>query len=356
MKKESVHGPSMDEVNQLLQVFGLSSSCRAAESISEGLLHQTYKITTADQHAYILQRFNTSVFEKPEEVASNAHKINLVFQSDEHALKLYTTIRDSIFYEQDGQFFRMFNFIENSVAHRHPKNEHMAYEMMQGFADFSFRLRIYEPADFFMVLPHFHDLEFRLKNLQAAQENAIDNRKIFAHQLDHRIQIIWEYLMPLLRAELPQHIIHNDCKSTNVLMDTAQEKWKTVIDWDTCMAGYLYYDFGDAARSMCFEQDEDDERLQDLEVNTDYFDALSAAFIGRWRDEMDASECMSLHLSAAYMSLIMCVRFFTDYLLGDLYYKLQYPNQNWNRANNQLVRAERFVQLDAQLKNSIKKA
>jgi thiamine kinase-like enzyme len=137
-----------------------------------------------------------------------------------------------------------------------------------------------------------------------------------------------------LKGNIPVRVTHNDTKINNVLFNH-ERKAKCIIDLDTVMPGYIHYDFGDAIRTFTNTANEDETDLSKVSVNLQYFEAFSKGFLAETKEVLNSVEIENLAFSAKLMTFIIGLRFFTDYLDGDTYYKVQYPDHNLQRTRVQ---------------------
>jgi hypothetical protein len=144
-------------------------------------------------------------------------------------------------------------------------------------------------------------------------------------------------------GKIPLRVTHNDTKLSNSLFDK-ENKGICMIDTDTVMSGIIHYDFGDAIRTICNTAAEDEKDLSKVEFNLDYYKAYKKGFLEKTQNSMSTIELKYLTLAAKTMIFIMALRFLTDYLNGDVYYKVNYSEHNLDRAKNQFKLIESFTQ------------
>jgi len=156
------------------------------------------------------------------------------------------------------------------------------------------------------------------------------------------------------KNHIPLRVTHNDTKINNVLFND-QDKGICIIDLDTVMPGYVHFDFGDAIRTFTNTTDEDEKDLSKISMNMEYFKAFSSGFLSEMKDVLNKTEKETLAFSAKLMTFIIGLRFLTDYLDGDVYYKISYPDNNLTRARVQfeLLKSmeEQFAEMESIIKN-----
>tara|TARA_B100000683_G_C12364636_1_gene504528 strand:- start:463 stop:963 length:501 start_codon:yes stop_codon:yes gene_type:complete len=154
----------------------------------------------------------------------------------------------------------------------------------------------------------------------------------------------------LKEADIPVRTTHNDTKLNNVLLDKYTAKARCVIDLDTVMPGYVFNDYGDMIRTFTSPLPEDDPNVKGVYVRKEIFEALTNAFLGLLKGDLTNDEIRTLVLGAKYMVLIIGLRFLTDFLNGNVYFKIKYPEHNLIRARNQfallqsIIKEEKYMQ------------
>jgi thiamine kinase-like enzyme len=196
-----------------------------------------------------------------------------------------------------------------------------------------------------MTITDFHNMQFRDAQLQAAITKTSTVKKKNTSQLLESVNDRLAFLSPLIQSikskNLTSRNVHNDTKLNNLLFDT-QGKARYVVDLDTVMPGYVHYDLGDALRTAATNLNEDSTDLDNMELNMEGIRLFIEGFITPLESMLDKNEISTLHMAPVYMSLIMGIRFLTDYYNGNIYYKTTYPEQNLHRSMNQIHLAGLF--------------
>ena len=181
-------------------------------------------------------------------------------------------------------------------------------------------------------------MSFRFSQFEDSLKIA-SNERLF--QAKKYIDLVWSlkdemHIIQNLKesGEIKVRVTHNDTKISNVLFDT-NNKGLCVIDTDTIMPGVVHYDFGDAIRTICNSAAEDEQDLDKVNFNLDYYKAYTKGFLEEVKNALSPIEIKYLPLGAKTMIFIMAIRFLTDFLNGDVYYKTKYPEHNLDRAKNQ---------------------
>jgi aminoglycoside phosphotransferase (APT) family kinase protein len=214
----------------------------------------------------------------------------------------------------------------------------------RAYASFVEALNDLDIESAFEPIRDFHGMEFRIKQLEDAKHNNLALAKsclLEIMAIEELITIISPLIIALQSGELPTRMVHNDTKINNLLFDESHEA-RCVVDLDTVMPGSVVYDVGDALRTICSNLPEDDPSVDQLIIDVEAADIFIEAYQAEavWLVE---GERKWLHLSPVYMSLIMGIRFLTDYLQGDVYFHTARTGHNLDRARNQIKLAQLFA-------------
>ena len=221
----------------------------------------------------------------------------------------------------------------------------MAYEGGKLFGEFIHLTQDFDPSDLVEVIPRFHDMSFRFEQFEEALQNApqerLKNSQAYidiAKGLKKEMHILQELKDD---GQIILRVTHNDTKISNALFDM-EGKGLCVIDTDTIMPGIIHYDFGDAIRTICNTAAEDEKDLEKVKFNKEFYQAYSQGFIEKLGVAVSALERKYFPLGAKTMIFIMALRFLTDYLNNDIYYKTKYPDHNLVRSMNQFKLIQSF--------------
>lgn len=340
-------------IRQAAQVFALSGKITQIQTFGNGHIHDTYLLHTKEgqqEYAYILQRFNDQVFSQPALVMQNIMKVTQHLKQQGFATpELVLTCQNEPYHrDEGGACWRVLTFITDTYTIEEVQNTRQAYEAAKCFGGFARSLTTLPLTQIHETIPQFHDLAHRYTQFtQALTAHAFPEREKEAAKA-----IEWITKRQKLRDEvaatlpkLPLRVLHNDTKVNNVLLHQHTHQGVCAIDLDTVMPGYVLYDFGDMVRTFVSPVPEDAQELEKVMVRQDILEALTKGYLEAWGDALEAAEKESLGLGARLMPYIIGMRFLTDYLQGDVYYKTAYAEHNLHRAMNQLTLLEGLEKL-----------
>ncbi|MDW3193230.1 MAG: aminoglycoside phosphotransferase family protein [Cytophagales bacterium] len=328
------------ELQEVIDQFQIEGGINQITSHGNGHIHETFHVINKDKGApdYLLQKINHEVFKDVTGMMNNIQLVTnfLKKKSPERInLTLVPTKKGAAYFEYGGSFWRVFVFLEGLISYDTLTDENLVYEGGRMLGDFLNRLSGLEPDKLVETIPDFHDLSSRFQQFKSAVDVADELIK-------SRVEQEIAFVQKLMRSSdfefvphMPIRVTHNDTKLNNVLFD-AHGKAQCVIDLDTVMPGLVHYDVGDAIRTACATAPEDEADLQLVGLDLDRVHAFSVGYLEATRDSLTKEEIETLHLAIPLMSLIMGVRFLTDFLQGDRYYKINHPDQNMHRAKAQL--------------------
>ena len=330
--------------------FAVEGRLIEAVPYGNGHINDTFVVTTRAGgvcRRYIMQHVNAHVFRNPREVMQNilsvtGHLRRAIEKAGEslQVLTLVLTLRGGAFWtDPDGSIWRMYRFVEDAVSYDRADTPELFCESGRGFGDF-FRLLADYPAEtLFETIPHFHDTPARMRQLSAAIASdtagrAADVRREIAFALE-REELSGALYRDQLSGALPLRVTHNDTKLNNLLLDAHTGRSVCVIDLDTVMPGLIAYDFGDSIRFGASTCPEDERDLARCHFSVDMFAAFARGYLERAGGSLTDAELRSLPLGAIIMTLECGVRFLTDHLSGDVYFKIHRPGHNLDRCRTQ---------------------
>ena len=236
-------------------------------------------------------------------------------------------------------------YIENSQTFDIVPNAEVAYEAGKLFGDFLSLTADLKASKLNVVIPGFHDMNHRFEQFDMAFQKATTERRLKAKELTDKVLFRKDEMLILQQlkstGKISNRVTHNDTKISNALC-SMDNKAICVIDTDTVMPGILHYDFGDAIRTICNTAAEDEADLNKVNFNFEYYEAYKKGFLEKFSNSMTQTEIKYLPLSVKTMIFIIALRFLTDYLNDDIYFKTEYKHHNLVRAKNQFHLIESF--------------
>jgi len=349
----------MDDARARLETvvgaFETGGRFMAGERHGAGHIHDTYAVTVeraGARNRYILQRLNTAVFTNPRGLMANVRHVtghlhaklraDGIADAERRALSLLRT-RDGHDYLEDPKLgvWRAYGFIERARVFDAPDHTGRAFQAARAFGTFQRLLQDYEGPRLLEILPGFHDTRARLGALQVAvAADPAGRAREAARDIDFALgRGALAGILEDLKASgaLPERITHNDTKLNNVMFDEETGEGLCVLDLDTVMPGLSLYDFGDLVRSACNPVAEDETDLGKVVARGDIFEALAGGYLSATEDLLLPVERAHLALAGQVLALECGLRFLTDHLQGDGYFRIHRPSQNLDRARNQFA-------------------
>ncbi len=334
----------MEPVVFAAERFGLYTP--SFEELTDGLIHKTYKVTTPDR-AVILQQVNVHVFKKPEQVIDNYKCITQYLSNTTTKLPalLQTRYREDFWIDTHGFCWRAFEYIANTYTECLPASAEKIHSAAQCYGRFTHSLagldmHLLQPA-----ITGFHNLRYRYDQFQQAVATASAERlrasEALLVKVEQRKSLVDFYDQVEHDPQFVLRAMHHDTKLSNILFDKITGQAVCPIDLDTTMPGYFFSDLGDMIRSMVSAHDE--HAPADLvSVDPEIYNAIVSGYQNGMDNSFTQTENDHIHESGRIMLYMQAIRFLTDYLMNDVYYKITYPEQNFNRALNQLTLLEKL--------------
>ena len=352
------------ELMEILSHFKVDS---IPEEYGNGHINDTYIVKKAP--GYILQRINTNVFKNPKEVMENIVNVTeylkkKIIQSGGNPKRetlsvIKTTDGENFYKTKNGNYYRMYDFIENTVSYDNAENPNQLYEAARAFGKFQRMLADFDAEKLHETIPKFHDTFSRFQNLRTAIEKDIKGRK---NSVKEEIEFALKYeedakviLNALKDGSIPYRVTHNDTKLNNVMLDSETGEGVCVIDLDTVMPGSLLYDFGDALRFGASTAAEDETDLSKVHFDLEYFEAFTKGFLEEIGNTITQKEIELLPFSVKMLTYECGIRFLTDYLEGDTYFKIHRENHNLDRARTQFKLVKEIEEKTPMMQEIVKK-
>lgn len=332
----------MLELCREFMLDGIPISCHRYGS---GHINETYLLVTNRSHLYILQKINRRIFRDIHGLMANicavTQHLRAVNPDPRRVLTLVPTVEgEPYLHAQQGDFFRLYEFIPNGVCLDQAENAHDFRQSAVAFGQFQNQLADFPAETLHETIPHFHDTPARFQQLKAAvAEDRAGRVPSVRREIDFFMAREKDAaaLMDLHRAgDLPLRVTHNDTKLNNVMLDATTREPLCVIDLDTVMPGLAANDFGDSIRFGASTGAEDERELDRVELSLALFRAYTEGFLSACGNRLTQIEKETLPLGAKLMTMECGVRFLMDYLNGDGYFHVCREGQNLDRARTQI--------------------
>lgn len=332
-----------------------------AEPLGRGLIHQTWAVRTETPGAsreLVIQRINTDVFSDPARLMENVVRTTEhlraglvregVSDPERQCLRVVPTRSgEPLHRDRAGGAWRAFVRIEDAVSFPRPSGPAQAEEAARAFGAFARRLADLPEPPLHETLPGFHDFPARLAALERA---AGRDRHARAGGVQSELEALYRHARAVQSgladagfADLPRRVVHHDCKLDNLLFDSAGSKALCVVDLDTVMPGNLLSDFGELVRSSTNTGSEDAREPERVDFDLEIYAALARGYREGIGPLLSPAEHRALPLAGPLLSLMNGMRFLTDHLAGDVYFRIARPEQNLARARAQLRLATRML-------------
>lgn len=307
-----------------------------------GLINQTYMVKVRLDEglkSFVVQQLNTQVFKKYKDMVSNIIQVgnHLMEQDYPYDFPMPILSRDHSHYYKNSSIWRLYPYIENTACFDTVPSAEHAYEAAYCLGVFYRCLNGFDPSKLSVTIKDFHNGSFRLDQLDDAiahgNPDRIEEAKVLISDLLCHRNLLEEF--DELQQILPQRVVHYDTKINNFLFDKHSIKVRALIDLDTLMPGTVLSDLGDMIRTYSNDLGEESQYLDEVKANKEHIDAIIKGFLSAASSVLNEDEVKSIPLAGKALCLMQSIRFLTDYLNDDSYYKTTYPKHNLMRAKNQ---------------------
>lgn len=310
-------------------------------ALGEGLIHETLLIEGKTKQ-WVLQGFNEAVFNFPERIDFNLSLLSGHAKSQTKNLPFLLPLpilnnHGQGLTEIEGKKYRLFDFVHGKTLQL-IDNPDQSYRAAQAYGDFAKWAKGISGELMQETIPNFHRVDLRFDKLISVSEKKTElspeEIDILDFYLSQQNLVDW-YLDQV--NHLPLRTTHNDTKINNLIFSENLEKVEALIDLDTLMGGYLMYDFGDLVRTVACSLSETSTQWDAIQLISEIFTQLLKGYWDGVSEFITPEETKSLLFGGEIMTLLMGLRFFTDHLQGNVYYRVSYPEQNFHRAKNQMI-------------------
>lgn len=333
-------------ISSVLFTFGLEAEKLTIKRIDSGHINYTFKV----EPDFILQRINIKVFRNPEFLSHNLQRASAYLSEKAPAYLFLKAIPNEagtdLVFDQEGYPWRLFPYLSNTVTIDEVESTAQAYEAAKAFGQLTKLLDGCDVSSFHETIPQFHNLPLRYLQFEQALKTSGPERIINSKKLCEgytRFNFLVRDFEDLIDSKkLMLRITHNDTKINNVLFDKDKRKVSCVIDLDTLMPGYFIYDLGDMIRTFVSPASEDESDLSKVVVRKEIHQAILEGYLSEMGEALTTDEKAAIPMAGLIMTYMIGLRFLIDYLNGDTYYKIAYPEQNLVRAANQFSLLEKL--------------
>ena len=353
-KGMEMEGLNMERISkEIVPKFAIEGTLTEAVPYGSGHINDTVRLTCAlengGQKRYILQRMNDGIFKNPVELMENVMNVTSFLRKkiverggdpERETLNVIRTVDgDNFLKDEDGDFWRMYIFIENATSFDIVRTPEDFYNSAVSFGNFQLLLQDYPAATLHETIPNFHNTVSRFADFKKAVEEDVCGR---AKEVQDEIRFVMEreadthvICDALANGEIPLRVTHNDTKLNNIMIDNETGKGICVIDLDTVMPGSALYDYGDSIRFGASTGAEDEKNLELINCDMGLFEIYTKGYVEGCGGSLTEKEIRMLPMGAKLMTMECGMRFLADYLQGDVYFKIHRPEHNLDRARTQ---------------------
>ena len=346
------------DIKDVVKQFCFEGELKSVNEFGSGHINKTYIALydcNGNEKRYVVQEINTAVFKDPEGLMENVFAVTEYLKEiiaenggnpERETLSFIRTRDGKMYYEtEEGRCFRAYVFVENSVSYDSADTPELFGKSGAAFGKFQNMLAEFPAETLNETIPNFHNTAWRFENEFLQSIFAASNELL--SECEDDIEFVtarrddMSVLSDLLEeGKLPLRVTHNDTKLNNVMFDEDTNECVCVIDLDTVMPGLALYDFGDSIRFGASTAAEDEQNLDNVSLDLDYFKAYVRGYLSEAGETLTQEEKHYLAFSAKLMTLECGMRFLTDYLNGNIYFKTKYDKHNLIRARNQFKLVE----------------
>lgn len=343
-----------DNIQEAINHFRFEGRYVDGEEMNAGNINNSYHLIFQNQDGrrfqYTLQHINHYVFKNPRGVMNNISLVtehlrrSLEREGEDvrrHVLVIVPTRQgDALYEDNQGGFWRAFEFVDQATAYDAVEKPEHFYEAGRAFGEFQRRLCDFPAERLYDTIPDFHNTPKRYQVFeQAVQADRVGRAAQVREEIEFfhaRKPMMSGIVERLDSGEIPLRVTHNDTKINNVLIDDATDRAICVIDLDTVMPGSSLYDFGDAIRYGASTAAEDEADLNKIALDMDRFKDFTRGFLSETNGILSRKELELLPLGVKVITCELAMRFLTDYLDGDRYFKVNSDQHNLIRARAQM--------------------
>ena len=361
----------MERIKRILNNFNINGEFIDAKAYGSGHINDTLLVRymlSGKQINYILRKINNFVFKEPKLIIENTINVTnhirekLIEVNEPYinskVLTLLGTKNGNSYYVDENDYWCLLHFIQGAYTVDHVDNSEQAYEAAKAYGKFQKYLSDFDTSQCYITIKNFHNLSNRIKIFEEAIR--LDSKKRI-EGITQEIEIAKSYIFlkdeyeNLKKKNLPMRITHNDTKINNIMLQNESNKGLCVVDLDTVMPGIILNDFGDMVRTFTSPVLEDAKDFSKVKMRLPIFDALVKGYLEELNNYLTQDEINNLVLGSKIIVYEQAIRFLTDYIAGDVYYKVEYDIHNLNRARNQFALLSSIEEQTEQMEKVIEK-
>ena len=332
-----------DKIN-ILRIFQLDGTPVSCEDYGSGHVNVTFLVVTDTGRRYILQKINHHAFRNVQALSENIAAVTDFLRSkssDPRSVMSLIRTKDGAPHTRYGdEYWRVYDYVDGTICLQQPETDEDFYQAAVGFGTFAQLLSDFPAEKLHETIPNFHNTPDRCRLFrEAIERDAVGRAAAVQPEIDFALarEAEMSALQNLLSAgEIPLRVAHNDTKLNNVMFDNKTDEGICVIDLDTVMPGLSLYDFGDSIRFGASTAAEDEKDLDRVSMSLELFEAYTRGFIASCGGKLTEAETEYLPFSAKLLTYECGISFLSDYLDGDTYFRIHYPEQNLDRCRTQL--------------------
>ena len=347
------------EILDTLKQFAIKESVVGYFPLGNGHINTTYLIMTKNKKCYVLQKINNNVFKDVDQLMHNIYlTTNFLVKKGYETLEIVPTKNSRLYLQIGDEYYRCYTYIDDVICYEGVDDLDAVYNTAKAFGRLHKSLFEFDATSLYEVIPNFHNTERRYQTLLKSEHNDACNRVATCIEeikaLD-KYSDKYDLINKLIKSgEVKIGVTHNDPKINNVLFDRANNDIRAVIDLDTMMPGSYLYDYGDALRSLFTGEYEDSKDLSKIKVDIDIFKAYTRGYLSEMGKLLTKKEKELLPFSIFLLAAELSMRFLSDYLDGDTYFRTAYPEHNLIRARTQIKLAQEIYSLLDELNEIVK--
>ena len=345
-------------IKEICASFDIGGQYVGCNELSTGNINNTYKveyIRDGEQKVYIIQRINKTVFPNPEKVMANIVRVTEYVRekiskeglsSRKFVLRAFLAkdTKKPFIVDDNGDYWRCYRFIKNSVTYDASDDLAVIEGAGSAFGRFQNYLDGFDAKTLYEIIPDFHNTKKRFDALKTAVDKdeygRVEGVRVEIEKLLAFEQQATKLQDMLDSGQIPLRVTHNDTKCNNVSFDKDTGEPLAVLDLDTVMSGAIAHDYGDAIRFIANTRLEDDPDIDNVSLDLEKYKAFTKGFISQVKGSLTDLEKKTMNLGVLTITVELAVRFLTDYLTGDKYFKTKYPGHNLDRVHNQTALAQ----------------